>query len=170
MAGKGRTVEQAWKPGEANEGGFWFQRENTDRGKRQGFASTPVWDGQQALIRLMTYIQYTVVYIWNFFFLIRAAVEKLHSVDDAFRRQLESLQASHQAEILRLANDKQKQIEKANQKVLLPLNYWFTVLSFILLLLVHAVKLLDQSEQTRITRMIDWENAFSRTCLFVYFF
>lgn len=48
----------------------------------------------------------------------RAAVEKLHSVDDAFRRQLESLQASHQAEILRLANDKQKQIEKANQKVL----------------------------------------------------
>ncbi|XP_073705761.1 leucine-rich repeat and coiled-coil domain-containing protein 1 [Garra rufa] len=47
----------------------------------------------------------------------RAAVEKLHSVDDAFRRQLESLQASHQAEILRLANDKQKQIEKANQKV-----------------------------------------------------
>uniref|UniRef100_A0A672PZJ8 Leucine rich repeat and coiled-coil centrosomal protein 1 n=1 Tax=Sinocyclocheilus grahami TaxID=75366 RepID=A0A672PZJ8_SINGR len=48
----------------------------------------------------------------------RAAVEKLHSVDDAFRRQLESLQASHQAEILSLANDKQKQIEKANQKVL----------------------------------------------------
>ncbi|RXN05787.1 leucine-rich repeat and coiled-coil domain-containing 1-like protein [Labeo rohita] len=46
----------------------------------------------------------------------RAAVEKLHSVDDAFRRQLESLQASHQTEILRLANDKQKQIEKANQK------------------------------------------------------
>lgn len=48
----------------------------------------------------------------------RAAVEKLHCVDDAFRRQLESLQASHQAELLRLANDKQKQIEKANQKVL----------------------------------------------------
>uniref|UniRef100_A0A672N9J1 Leucine-rich repeat and coiled-coil domain-containing protein 1 n=1 Tax=Sinocyclocheilus grahami TaxID=75366 RepID=A0A672N9J1_SINGR len=48
----------------------------------------------------------------------RAAVEKLHSVDDAFRRQLESLQASHQAEILSLANDKQKQMEKANQKVL----------------------------------------------------
>ncbi|KAK9979303.1 hypothetical protein ABG768_012739 [Culter alburnus] len=48
----------------------------------------------------------------------RAAVEKLHSVDDAFRRQLENLQASHQAELLRLANDKQKQIEKANQKVL----------------------------------------------------
>ncbi|XP_077086567.1 leucine-rich repeat and coiled-coil domain-containing protein 1 [Siphateles boraxobius] len=48
----------------------------------------------------------------------RAAVEKLHSVDDAFRRQLENLQASHQAELLHLANDKQKQIEKANQKVL----------------------------------------------------
>ncbi|KAM4605383.1 leucine-rich repeat and coiled-coil domain-containing protein 1 [Polymixia lowei] len=47
----------------------------------------------------------------------RAAVEKLHCVDDAFRRQLESLQASQQAELLRLANDKQKQVEQANQKV-----------------------------------------------------
>uniref|UniRef100_UPI003AABFE1F leucine-rich repeat and coiled-coil domain-containing protein 1 n=1 Tax=Centroberyx gerrardi TaxID=166262 RepID=UPI003AABFE1F len=47
----------------------------------------------------------------------KAAVEKLHCVDDAFRRQLESVQAAHQAELLRLANDKQKQIEQANQKV-----------------------------------------------------
>ncbi|KAI4872481.1 hypothetical protein NFI96_017472 [Prochilodus magdalenae] len=46
-----------------------------------------------------------------------AAVEKLRCVDDAFRRQLESLQASHQAELLRLANDKQKQMEQANQRV-----------------------------------------------------
>lgn len=38
-------------------------------------------------------------------------------MDDAFRRQLESLQASHQTELLRLANDKQKQIEQSNQKV-----------------------------------------------------
>eukprot|EP00064_Thunnus_orientalis_P010568 superscaffoldBa00001446_g10594 len=45
------------------------------------------------------------------------AVEKLHCVDDAFRRQLESIQAAHQAELLRLANEKQKQIEKANQRV-----------------------------------------------------
>ncbi|KAI3374789.1 hypothetical protein L3Q82_021344 [Scortum barcoo] len=47
----------------------------------------------------------------------KAAVEKLRCVDDAFRRQLESTQAAHQAELLRLANEKQKQIEKANQKV-----------------------------------------------------
>ncbi|XP_027025243.2 leucine-rich repeat and coiled-coil domain-containing protein 1 isoform X1 [Tachysurus fulvidraco] len=47
----------------------------------------------------------------------KAAVEKLHCVDDAFRRQLESLQASHQAELIRLAFDKQKQIEQANQRV-----------------------------------------------------
>uniref|UniRef100_A0A3B1JSB3 Leucine-rich repeat and coiled-coil domain-containing protein 1 n=1 Tax=Astyanax mexicanus TaxID=7994 RepID=A0A3B1JSB3_ASTMX len=47
----------------------------------------------------------------------KAAVEKLHSVDDAFRRQLESLQASHQAELLQLANEKQKHIEQANQRV-----------------------------------------------------
>ncbi|XP_010886895.2 leucine-rich repeat and coiled-coil domain-containing protein 1 [Esox lucius] len=47
----------------------------------------------------------------------KAAVEQLHNVDDAFRRQLESLQASHQADLLRLANDKQKQIDQATQKV-----------------------------------------------------
>uniref|UniRef100_A0A4W5PDK8 Leucine-rich repeat and coiled-coil domain-containing protein 1 n=1 Tax=Hucho hucho TaxID=62062 RepID=A0A4W5PDK8_9TELE len=47
----------------------------------------------------------------------KVVVEKLHSIDDAFRRQLESLQASHQTELLRLANDKQKRIEQANQKV-----------------------------------------------------
>uniref|UniRef100_A0A7N6A2D6 Leucine-rich repeat and coiled-coil domain-containing protein 1 n=1 Tax=Anabas testudineus TaxID=64144 RepID=A0A7N6A2D6_ANATE len=45
------------------------------------------------------------------------ATEKLHCVDDAFRRQLESIQATHQTELLRLANEKQKQIEQANQKV-----------------------------------------------------
>lgn len=44
-------------------------------------------------------------------------MEKLHSVDDAFRRQLESVQAAHQAEFLRLANEKQQKIEQANQKV-----------------------------------------------------
>ncbi|XP_036940330.1 leucine-rich repeat and coiled-coil domain-containing protein 1 isoform X2 [Acanthopagrus latus] len=47
----------------------------------------------------------------------KAAVEKLRCMDDAFRRQLESGQAAHQAELLRLANEKQKQIEQANQKV-----------------------------------------------------
>ncbi|XP_008284978.1 leucine-rich repeat and coiled-coil domain-containing protein 1 [Stegastes partitus] len=47
----------------------------------------------------------------------KTAVEKLHCVDDAFRRQLESVQATHQAELLRLANEKQKKIEQANQKV-----------------------------------------------------
>lgn len=47
----------------------------------------------------------------------RAAVEKLHCVDDAFRQQLESVQATHQAELLGVASEKQKQIEQANQKV-----------------------------------------------------
>ncbi|XP_078543215.1 leucine-rich repeat and coiled-coil domain-containing protein 1 isoform X3 [Lissotriton helveticus] len=47
----------------------------------------------------------------------KIAVEKLHSVDDAFRRQLESVVASHQAELLQLSNEKQKQIEAANEKV-----------------------------------------------------
>ncbi|XP_034559351.1 leucine-rich repeat and coiled-coil domain-containing protein 1 [Notolabrus celidotus] len=47
----------------------------------------------------------------------KSVVEKLHCVDDAFRRQLESCQATHQAELLRQANEKQKQIEQAKQKV-----------------------------------------------------
>ncbi|XP_014839814.1 PREDICTED: leucine-rich repeat and coiled-coil domain-containing protein 1 isoform X2 [Poecilia mexicana] len=47
----------------------------------------------------------------------RAAVDKLRSVDDAFRRQLESIQAAHQAELLQLSNEKQKHIEQANLKV-----------------------------------------------------
>uniref|UniRef100_A0AAQ5ZX00 Leucine-rich repeat and coiled-coil domain-containing protein 1 n=1 Tax=Amphiprion ocellaris TaxID=80972 RepID=A0AAQ5ZX00_AMPOC len=45
------------------------------------------------------------------------ATERLHSVDDAFRRQLESIQATHQTELLHLANEKQKKIEQTNQKV-----------------------------------------------------
>ncbi|XP_060099536.1 leucine-rich repeat and coiled-coil domain-containing protein 1 isoform X2 [Heteronotia binoei] len=47
----------------------------------------------------------------------KATMEKLHSVDDAFRRQLESTLASHQAELLQLANEKQQQIVAANEKV-----------------------------------------------------
>uniref|UniRef100_A0A8C4RS31 Leucine-rich repeat and coiled-coil domain-containing protein 1 n=1 Tax=Erpetoichthys calabaricus TaxID=27687 RepID=A0A8C4RS31_ERPCA len=47
----------------------------------------------------------------------RAAVEKLRSLDDAFRRQLESVQVAHQAELLQLAAEKQKQIEASNKKV-----------------------------------------------------
>lgn len=50
-------------------------------------------------------------------------------MDDAFRRQLESAQAAHQAELFRLANEKQKQIEQANQKVrfrhILQTKTWF---------------------------------------------
>ncbi|KAJ8272776.1 hypothetical protein GJAV_G00093310 [Gymnothorax javanicus] len=40
----------------------------------------------------------------------RAAMEKLRNVDDAFRRQLESVKATHQAELFHLANEKQKEI------------------------------------------------------------
>nr|XP_056710012.1 leucine-rich repeat and coiled-coil domain-containing protein 1 [Euleptes europaea] len=47
----------------------------------------------------------------------KATMEKLHSMDDAFRRQLESTLAAHQAELLQLANEKQQQIMAANEKV-----------------------------------------------------
>ncbi|XP_061695152.1 leucine-rich repeat and coiled-coil domain-containing protein 1 isoform X2 [Syngnathoides biaculeatus] len=47
----------------------------------------------------------------------RAAAEKLRCVDDAFRAQLETLQATHQAELLQLASDKHSRVEEANQKV-----------------------------------------------------
>ncbi|XP_061879783.1 leucine-rich repeat and coiled-coil domain-containing protein 1 isoform X2 [Entelurus aequoreus] len=47
----------------------------------------------------------------------RAAMEKLHCMDEALHLQLESVRAAHQAELLQLANDKHRQIELANQKV-----------------------------------------------------
>ncbi|KAG5285397.1 hypothetical protein AALO_G00002920 [Alosa alosa] len=48
----------------------------------------------------------------------KGVLEKLRNADDAFRRQLETLQASHQTELLHLISDKQKQIEVANHKVI----------------------------------------------------
>ncbi|NWS46045.1 LRCC1 protein, partial [Probosciger aterrimus] len=47
----------------------------------------------------------------------RIAVEKLHEMDDAFRKQLGSMLVAHQEELLQLANEKEKQIEAANEKV-----------------------------------------------------
>ncbi|KAM9023425.1 leucine-rich repeat and coiled-coil domain-containing protein 1 isoform 1-T1 [Ara ararauna] len=47
----------------------------------------------------------------------RIAVEKLHEMDDAFRKQLGSMLVTHQEELLQLANEKEKQIEAANEKV-----------------------------------------------------
>ncbi|NXR49528.1 LRCC1 protein, partial [Hippolais icterina] len=47
----------------------------------------------------------------------RIAVEKLHKMDNAFRKQLESVLAAHQEELLHLKNEKEKQIEAANEKV-----------------------------------------------------
>ncbi|XP_014820992.1 PREDICTED: leucine-rich repeat and coiled-coil domain-containing protein 1 isoform X1 [Calidris pugnax] len=47
----------------------------------------------------------------------RIAVEKLREMDNTFRKQLESMLAAHQEELLRLTNEKEKQIEAANEKV-----------------------------------------------------
>ncbi|XP_071410357.1 leucine-rich repeat and coiled-coil domain-containing protein 1 isoform X2 [Pithys albifrons albifrons] len=47
----------------------------------------------------------------------RIAVEKLHEMDNACRKKLESMLAAHQEELLQLANEKEKQIEAANEKV-----------------------------------------------------
>ncbi|NWT18334.1 LRCC1 protein, partial [Vireo altiloquus] len=47
----------------------------------------------------------------------RIAMEKLHKMDNAFRKQLESVLAAHQEELLHLENEKEKQIEAANEKV-----------------------------------------------------
>uniref|UniRef100_A0A8D2NZD8 Leucine-rich repeat and coiled-coil domain-containing protein 1 n=1 Tax=Zosterops lateralis melanops TaxID=1220523 RepID=A0A8D2NZD8_ZOSLA len=46
----------------------------------------------------------------------RIAVQKLHEMDSAFRKQLESVLAAHEEEILHLKNEKEKQIEAANEK------------------------------------------------------
>lgn len=47
----------------------------------------------------------------------KAATGKLHSMDDAFRHQLEAIQVSQQTQLLQLANEKQKEIEAAKEKV-----------------------------------------------------
>ncbi|GCB72209.1 hypothetical protein scyTo_0001872 [Scyliorhinus torazame] len=47
----------------------------------------------------------------------KAAAEKLHSMDNAFRHQLETTQVSQQAQLLQLANEKQKEIEAAKEKI-----------------------------------------------------
>lgn len=60
-------------------------------------------------------------------------MEKLHQMDDAFRKQLESMVAAHQAELLQLTEEKEKQIEAANEKVTLILNlYVYCICIFIL--------------------------------------
>lgn len=50
---------------------------------------------------------------------LRDAMEKLHSMDDAFKKQVDAIVEAHQAEIIQLASEKQKYIDSANLKVLL---------------------------------------------------
>ncbi|XP_058384940.1 leucine-rich repeat and coiled-coil domain-containing protein 1 isoform X2 [Diceros bicornis minor] len=45
------------------------------------------------------------------------AMEKLHSMDDAFKKQVEAIVEAHQAEIVQLAREKQKHIDSAHFKV-----------------------------------------------------
>ncbi|KAM5212106.1 leucine-rich repeat and coiled-coil domain-containing protein 1 isoform 2-T2 [Hipposideros larvatus] len=45
------------------------------------------------------------------------AMEKLHSMDDAFKKQVDAIVQAHQAEIMQLASEKQKYIDSANLKV-----------------------------------------------------
>ncbi|KAH0515336.1 Leucine-rich repeat and coiled-coil domain-containing protein 1 [Microtus ochrogaster] len=45
------------------------------------------------------------------------ALEKLQSMDDAFKKQVDAIVEAHQAEIIQLTNEKQKYIECANLKV-----------------------------------------------------
>lgn len=74
--------------------------------------------------------------IFFFLFFFRIAVQKLHEMDSAFRKQLESVLAAHEEEILHLKNEKEKQIEAANEKVILILNlYIYCICIFILQLL-----------------------------------
>lgn len=55
---------------------------------------------------------------WVCFPCLRDTLEKLHSMDDAFRKQVDAIVAAHQAEIVKMASEKQKHIDSANLKVL----------------------------------------------------
>ncbi|XP_021571803.1 leucine-rich repeat and coiled-coil domain-containing protein 1 isoform X2 [Carlito syrichta] len=45
------------------------------------------------------------------------AIEKLHNMDDAFKKQVDAIVEAHQAEISQMASEKQKCIDSANLKV-----------------------------------------------------
>lgn len=49
---------------------------------------------------------------------LREAMEKLQSMDDAFKKQVDAIVEAHQAEIIQLASENQKYIDSANLKVL----------------------------------------------------
>jgi inosine/xanthosine triphosphate pyrophosphatase family protein len=50
-------------------------------------------------------------------FFYSAAIKKLRSVDDSFRKQLEAKELAHQTEINNLEQEKQAELDKAYQKV-----------------------------------------------------
>ena len=45
------------------------------------------------------------------------AIEKLRNIDDAFRSQLENKEQKHQEEMAMLEQDKQLEVDQANQRV-----------------------------------------------------
>ena len=45
------------------------------------------------------------------------AIEKLRNIDDAFRSQLENKEQKHQEEMALLEQDKQLEVDQANQRV-----------------------------------------------------
>ncbi|NXY86438.1 LRCC1 protein, partial [Alcedo cyanopectus] len=47
----------------------------------------------------------------------RIALEKLHKMDNVFKKQLESMVAAHEEELLQLEKEKEEQIEEAKEKV-----------------------------------------------------
>ena len=60
-------------------------------------------------------------YLNNFFFyfFFSLAIEKLRSMDDAFRKQLESKERAFQEKITQLQEETQQQVEEANQRVIM---------------------------------------------------
>lgn len=80
-------------------------------------------------------------------------MEKLHEMDDAFRKQLESVLAAHEAELVQLANEKQKQIEAANEKVILILDKCLFYLYFILLCTLRIPR-----------TVLSWGSVFKKSC------
>ena len=49
--------------------------------------------------------------------MLSSAVERLKACDDAFRKQLEQERQAHEQQIQTLTNEKQQQIEEANNRV-----------------------------------------------------
>ena len=75
-------------------------------------------DSNQVVSRcLCCYLFFCNHTTFSFFKTLSSAVERLKVCDDAFRKQLEQERRAHEQQLQTLANEKQQEVERANNRV-----------------------------------------------------